>query len=785
MLKSIRENRLTLPEPEAVRAALTAAGRFLLALALSWALSRAVLVRLSPMAGLAPFAMALFAAGLSAGQSAAGLLAGCLLGAVNGPVERFNLALPIGCAAILAGSLAWSLLAPGLHRLRAALRRSPDIQARSPNPSVAAAALSGLGVLLPGLFYAGGEIWPSALSLAAALAALASAPFLRAALGVRPDSRFLLAEERAGLCLLICAIPAGLCALPPLALLFAMTAACLAASAGALLGLGGGVAMLLITGDARFAALLGACGGAAQLCRRLPRPLRAGGVACAALAGALLLGLPPDQTAALCAAPPLAALVPVKVRARVLRWAERPGDACDPDRLAAILRGQTSRRLQSMGAAFRDLAEGYLTPAALPDEQALMTRLRACLCDGCPGYGDCWNGGDNRAPRLLCDLAALAVEWSDTDMSLPLFGEGVPHDIARRCRRSRQLADRVGEALEDFARRRRAELKRGGENRLISAQFLQAAQLIEALAREQARPIRLRDRQAKRAAAVLERGGVCLSDALLLSGPRTELILTLREGLWNDALAARAAGLLSHAFGRVYAPESAAAGRTMRFLRLPRLQARVGAASVPREAGSPSGDSCVTARLDDGRLLALICDGMGSGEAAARESGAAARLLERFLAAGSGVPLAMETVNALMLGSAPEDMFSTVDLMLLDLSTGMADFLKLAACPALIAREGEVRRVEGGRLPLGILEKVEPAATQAQLLPGDTVLLASDGVMDAADPDALQSLLLTPQEDMNALSESVLALAREGAGSHPDDMTAICVRIALRDGTEA
>jgi V/A-type H+-transporting ATPase subunit F len=118
-----------------------------------------------------------------------------------------------------------------------------------------------------------------------------------------------------------------------------------------------------------------------------------------------------------------------------------------------------------------------------------MTRLRACLCDGCPGYGDCWNGGDNRAPRLLCDLAALAVEWSDTDMSLPLFGEGVPHDIARRCRRSRQLADRVGEALEDFARTRRAQLRRGDENRLISAQFLQARKLIDALAAEQARPI--------------------------------------------------------------------------------------------------------------------------------------------------------------------------------------------------------------------------------------------------------------------------------------------------------
>ena len=409
-----------------------------------------------------------------------------------------------------------------------------------------------------------------------------------------------------------------------------------------------------------------------------------------------------------------------------------------------------------------------------------MTTLRARLCDGCPAYAECWNGDISRAPRLLCDLVTQAVDWSDTDMEAGLFDDGVPTDLSRRCRRAAQLPDRVAGPLEDFARLRRAQIRRGGENRLISAQFLQAARLIDALAAEQARPIRLRDRQARRAAGVLERGGISVSDALLISGPRTELVLTLREGRWTDALAADAADQLNRAFGRVYAPVSAAAGRTMRFTRLPRLMARVGAASVSRDPDSPSGDSCATAMLDDERLLALICDGMGSGESAARESAATARLLGRFLAAGADPALAVETVNALMVNSAAEDMFSTVDLLLLDLSDGAATFLKLAACPALIARGGTLQRVEGGRLPLGILDRVEPAATQTRLQPGDTVLLASDGVMDAADPDALQSLLLAPADDMTALAQSVLTLAAHPPHPHPDDMTAICVRVEER-----
>ena len=87
-----------------------------------------------------------------------------------------------------------------------------------------------------------------------------------------------------------------------------------------------------------------------------------------------------------------------------------------------------------------------------------------------------------------------------------------------------------------------------------------------------------------------------------------------------------------------------------------------------------------------------------------------------------------------------------------------------------------MQRVEGGRLPLGILDRVTPAASRAQLMPGDVVLLASDGVMDAVDPAALESMLVNAGEDMNALTERVLARAQAADGCR-DDITAVCVRL--------
>ena len=774
MLKAMREMALPLyhlPDAAALRAGLRSTLRFAALAGAAFLLSRAVVGSIAPACGLAPFALALFAAALSAGLNPAPLAAGCALGGLRGSLEVFNLALLIGCAVILAGWLACGMLPEGVERARQALGRAPSFQARSPNGARRCMVLAGLGTLLPGLAWARGALWPSVQATAAAVASLSAAPFMAETLrAVGAGRRHSGADARTGLCLLALSAVAGVCALwLPAGLGLAALAVTLSWPAGALAGLGFGASALLMTGDGRYAAALGLCGAAAQLWEGRDAG-RAALVSAAGLAGALFMGLSYPALAGLCLGPTLALLVPEGLRARWLSGFRRAGSGCDPDRLAALLREDAAERLRAMSAAFGELAEGYVSPAAMPDEQALMTNLREALCDGCPNYGECWAGGENRGARLLCDLVALAVEQEGD-----LFEEGMPPDLQRRCRRSRAFEARVGGPLREYADARRATLRRGGQNRLISAQFLQARALLDGLAAEQSAPVRLRDAPARRVRSALARADIDVAEVLDIPGRRRGLALTLWEGRWTEPGAAMAAKCLG-GYG-----VSGMWGNTLRLTRRTKLTALVGAVSASREPGAASGDSHLTAMLDDDRLLALICDGMGSGEAAGRESARAARLLGRFLAAGAGWGLAVETVNALLVNSAEEDMFSTMDLLILNLTTGMAELIKLSACPTLIAREGEVRRVEGGRLPLGILDQVQPAASRVRLMPGDVLLMASDGVMDAADPDETERLLTHADGDMNALSEQILALA-QSAAHRPDDMTAICLRVESDSG---
>ncbi len=726
-----------------------------------------ILCRVRPVMNLAPFAVAFFAGALAAGENAGALLAGGIAGSLRAAELPVDLHVPVAAALVLGGGLVWDGL-----RKRLRLGTSPP-----GGSGYTCALLAGLGTLFPGLVAANGEIWPSVQAVSCAIAAAASAPYIQIAAGIKGSRKFLMREERIGAGILACGAVAGLTAIcPPVAMGAAALLTVLMYPAGSLAAILLGGAVAAISGDARQWGVICLGGICSQLAQDSGRYARSGAAMLAIFTGALFFETDIPGMAGAVLGAGACALLPEGWLSRMAELARPDPRACDPDRLAAQLRGQASRKLMALSDAFGELAECYLRPCPSSDEQYLIARMRDRLCAGCPGYGQCWDSGSG-AVRFLCGLVSNAVEWAGSGCEGGLFDEDMPPDVLRMCRRGRLVPERLEEMLADFALRRQSEKRRGSENRLISAQFLQAQQLLEGLAREQMRPVRLRNRQSERAAAILEGMGIPLSEVMVLGEPRVEMVAVLKEGRWTREMAKAASARLTKNFGRTYRPEGDL-GREMRFVRSPCLRAQTGAGCISREAGMPSGDSHLIRMLDDERMMFLISDGMGSGEAAAKESAAAVRLLARFLSAGVDSTLAIETVNAMLLGSSSEDMFATVDLLVLDLSTGSAEFLKLAACASLIARDGEIFRVEGGRLPLGILEKVQPAVTRVQLQPGDIVLMASDGVMDAVDVMQLYDDLREGAENMPDMAQRVLALAESADHRcRRDDMTAICIRI--------
>ena len=464
---------------------------------------------------------------------------------------------------------------------------------------------------------------------------------------------------------------------------FTLIAAPLGAGAAACAGLCGGMSLMFAGLESVRAAALGLCGllaGLAPARRPWLSPML---LLMGALAAFLTMGAAWTEPVCAVAAAAVSLMLPPEWTHRMRGWlsGEAVAAACDPDRLAMRLRSATEKKLRALSDAFGVMSDSYRIPVEVPDEQRLIAEMRERLCENCSHYARCWAGGDNRSVRFLCQLISEAIDWAAGDCSEPLFGDEMPPEALRQCHRGRSIPARLGALLEDFAGTRRAEMKRGQVNQLISAQFMQAQLLLRGLADGQSGPVKIRGRQAVRAQAALDRAGIETNEVMALRGERQmEIIAALEEGSWSRELAARASAELSRTFGRSYAPAEGAGSAEMRFVRLPRMKAGAAACCHSGRAGAACGDSHMIRELDGDRLMMILSDGMGSGEEAARESMQTVKLLGRFLAADVPRELALETVNELMLARTDSDMFATVDLCVVDLVTGVAEFTKLAAC---------------------------------------------------------------------------------------------------------
>lgn len=724
-----------------------------------------LLMHADALGGVYPFAPAFLAAALSLAWHPAALCLGCMAGMLRLPLHTSVLIPAIACALTLLGELALSFTRKG-----------------SKNGETRCALLSGVSVLLPSLLFAAGAPIESLQAVLASASAAATAPFFRFALDMDKRRRKYLSQEKVGIFLLAAVLIGGLEALYPALAQGASVFILLALSPmGAAAGLICGLGRLLGGASMEVVAQLALSGFAANLKLYRTRRQKSACVAATMVLWQLTSAQDIQTLVAGCAAALIYALMPERIWDRTAALCS-DGESMEPDRIAREICEESVRRLSALAEAFEEMSQICGEIEKLPDEQALINEMRNRLCGGCAEYGACWNGEDNHAVHFLCALIGEALERTDAPTGMRvIFSDGeIPPEILRFCRRGRMIPDRLGLLLRDFAERRKSVIKRATDHRNLALQYAQAREILYSAAERQRAPVHLRGERLHQLEAALESVGLSDCDVCALDVKQPEIRLK-KDGAWTDEEARRAAQAFLLAFGGGFAPHRR--GSALYFAQRPRFAAQMGVSCCAGRAGEACGDSHLLRMLKPNLMAIMLSDGMGSGENAARESAETLRLLWRFLSAEMSGALALETVNQQMLMRSGDDIFATVDLLLLDLSAGTAEFSKLAACRTLILRGGDILRVEGGNLPLGILEGVRPMVKKIRVKAGDVILLASDGVMDACDEAAMNRFLREhAQLEPQALAEeTVRAAALRRDLTRRDDMTCICLRIEEAD----
>ncbi len=148
--------------------------------------------------------------------------------------------------------------------------------------------------------------------------------------------------------------------------------------------------------------------------------------------------------------------------------------------------------------------------------------------------------------------------------------------------------------------------------------------------------------------------------------------------------------------------------------------------SIPKKGEFICGDSIAVFEGADGYFYSLISDGMGSGRDAAVCSRLGTVFLEKLISSGIDKSGAVSMLGN-VIASSEDEIFTTVDLMEIDLVRGKITFLKAGAAPSWILRNGRAYSIFSKTLPCGIISKSAAEQTIIDCYSGDIVIMASDG----------------------------------------------------------
>ncbi len=138
----------------------------------------------------------------------------------------------------------------------------------------------------------------------------------------------------------------------------------------------------------------------------------------------------------------------------------------------------------------------------------------------------------------------------------------------------------------------------------------------------------------------------------------------------------------------------------------------------------------------DGRVAMLVGDVAGKGmPAALLMSSLQARAQVLFDDPVDLAPL-VTRLNRIIASNCPSNRFISFFIAVLDPKSGQMTYVNAGHNPPLVARSsGEVERLEGTGLILGILPAAKFEQRTSTLDPGDVLVLFSDGVTEACRPD--------------------------------------------------
>ena len=450
----------------------------------------------------------------------------------------------------------------------------------------------------------------------------------------------------------------------------------------------------------------------------------------------------------------------------------------------------SARRLQSAAQIFRELSLSCRQSAQTETDQAknvemVLNHLCGQVCNRCSIRNLCWSVDVEETYRGVMGLFSIAEQKGFAEV------QDMPDNFARRCPHLRELVTTINCLYELYCQSNYWQQQKNGSRLFLSGQLAGTADIMEKLSAEMLNAGGNLSYVEKALARRFTKHGLAVNNVQIahIGEKNLDFWANLEECpgevACRDIAAKEVSRVLQKRFRtqEVSCGNNCGAGCCFHMLKEGANTLICGKAQLSKDGNPVCGDSGDTVTLGEGRQLLMISDGMGAGLPAALKSGSAVSMLTHLLEVGFDRHTAVDTVNTVLMLSGGEEAFVTLDMCIIDRYDNSAEFIKTGAAPSFIKRGTNVEVIKNASLPVGMLQTVDKAIYQAELAPGDMVIMASDGLLDADSEQDLEWLVHLIEdnaiEDPQQMAEFLLEKAVMLSGGRlRDDITILTAAIA-------
>lgn len=439
------------------------------------------------------------------------------------------------------------------------------------------------------------------------------------------------------------------------------------------------------------------------------------------------------------------------------------------------------QQLQHISAAFLQLSSSVFALAGQPkietDPTSLTTKIEEKVCTDCKLKSLCWKQETGEMQCLICHCFAIIEQKNAVcETDIPVY-------FQKRCHRLDQYLLEINNLYELYKNELFWQGRLDRATAFTIRQLEDVSVVLEKLADQMNQTVSFHEELAFTVSCELDRLGFSPKEVQVTKnqGKRYEVRIRMESCQMTGGckeIASRLSQLLECPMEKTEG-DCKLGECTLGFSEAVPYHLMHAVSSSPRKGQNKSGDTVAVLTLPDGNLLLILSDGKGSGENARLQSSETVRLLCRLMYAGFSPASSVRLANS-VLGQQPDDEgFATIDLMLVDLSSPRADFIKSGACATYIKRQNLVKRIESRSLPAGILDEADMEQKSECLQNGDLLIMLSDGIAEAySDEKFLMSEIhrLSRHNSPRQLSAALLESAKQQK-SDWDDMTVIAAKI--------